>query len=69
MINNIVRGTMKFLRMIIEIFKKLIGNKRGDVDPTPESASDDIRWHAIRRKLKDIGYRTDQIKSIPRKGK
>lgn len=66
---NIVRGTMNFLRKIEEIFKKLAGGKQGDGDRTLESASEDIRWQAIRRKLKDIGYRTDKIETIPRKGK
>lgn len=60
---------MNFLRKIEEIFKKLTGGNRGDSDRALESASEDIRWHAIRRKLKDIGYRTDKIETIPRKGK
>ncbi|MDQ1350255.1 MAG: hypothetical protein QG657_556 [Acidobacteriota bacterium] len=60
---------MNFLRKIEEIFRRLTGGKQGDKDQSLETASEDIRWHAIRRKLKDIGYRTDQIKAIPRKGK
>lgn len=60
---------MSLVRKVEEIFKRLTGNKQSDSEQAIESASEDIRWHAISRKLKDIGYRTDQIKSIPRKGK
>lgn len=66
---DIVRGTMNYLKKIEELFKKLTRGKLGGSDRVLESASENIRWHAIRRKLKDIGYRTDEIKTIPRKGK
>ena len=51
---------MNFIKKIREIFK--LGVRRVDKEaPPPEEV---IRKSAIRRKLKNIGYKTDQIETV-----
>ena len=58
---------MNFFNRLRKIFKRATRDGKAVQPPTP--SQDDIRKNAIRRKLKDIGYRTEEIRVIYDKGK
>jgi hypothetical protein len=58
---------MSFFNKLSKIFKKSPGEAKPVHPSTP--SQEDIRKNAIRRKLKDIGYRTEEIRVIYNKGK
>lgn len=58
---------MNFFKRLSNIFKRSAEEVKAVHPPTP--SQEDIRKNAIRRKLKDIGYRTEEIRVIYDKGK
>jgi len=61
---------MSFLKRLGRIFKKSaeeVETVRPAESP-PRRSQEAIRKNAVRRKLKDIGYRTEEIRVVTEKG-
>jgi len=61
---------MSFVKRIGNIFKKSAQKVETThpVESPPRESQEAIRKSAVRRKLKDIGYRTEEIRVVTKKG-
>lgn len=55
---------MSFVKKLGNMFKKSAKEEAGapPAEPPPRQSQEAIRKSAVRRKLKDIGYRTEEIR-------
>ena len=63
---------MSFIKRLGKIFKKSAEEveevRSAEPPPLPAESQEAIRKSAVRRKLKDIGYRTEEIRVVTEKG-
>ena len=63
---------MSFVKKLVNIFKKSAQRVEEthsvESQPLPAESQEAIRKSAVRRKLKDIGYRTEEIRVVTGKG-
>ncbi len=61
---------MSFLKRLGKVFKKSAEEVEAvrPVESPPRESQEAIRKSAVRRKLKDIGYRTEEIRVVTGKG-
>lgn len=61
---------MSFVKRLVRIFKTSAEEVEAEhpAESPPQQSQEAIRKSAVRRKLKDIGYRTEEIRVVTEKG-